>query len=79
MQLDAIRANTATPPVDVPAGYIGPVALPGTNRQVWWTGRVAIGLRYEQRGLRGPLAESAMWIQELMLAGRGRHGRPAQG
>jgi len=30
----------------VPKGYIGPVALPGTGRMVYWTGRIAIGLRY---------------------------------
>ena len=30
----------------VPRGYIGPVALPGTGRMVFWTGRIAIGLRY---------------------------------
>lgn len=30
----------------IPDGYRGPVALPGTGRIVWWTGRVAIGLRY---------------------------------
>jgi hypothetical protein len=30
----------------VPEGYTGPVALPGTGRVVWWTGRIAIGLRY---------------------------------
>ena len=30
----------------VPPGYKGPVALPGTGRIVYWTGRIAIGLRY---------------------------------
>ncbi|HEX7637622.1 MAG TPA: hypothetical protein VF457_04430 [Burkholderiaceae bacterium] len=30
----------------VPKGYTGPVALPGTGRIVYWTGRIAIGLRY---------------------------------
>ena len=37
------------PPFDkgwVPQGYVGPVALPGTGRMVFWTGRIAIGLRY---------------------------------
>ncbi len=32
----------------VPKGYVGPVALPGTGRMVFWTGRIAIGLRYAQ-------------------------------
>ena len=30
----------------VPQGYVGPIALPGTGRIVYWTGRIAIGLRY---------------------------------
>jgi len=30
----------------VPQDYVGPVALPGTGRMVFWTGRIAIGLRY---------------------------------
>ncbi len=32
----------------VPDGYTGPVALPGTGRMVYWTGRIAIGLRWSQ-------------------------------
>jgi hypothetical protein len=42
-------ASTALAPFDkgwVPPGYVGPVALPGTGRIVFWTGRIAIGLRY---------------------------------
>jgi len=42
-------AGTSPPLFDhewVPSGYRGPVALPGTGRMVWWTGRIAIGLRY---------------------------------
>jgi len=34
----------------VPRGYVGPVALPGTGRIVYWTGRIAIGLRYAPGG-----------------------------
>ena len=30
----------------IPKGYVGPVAMPGTGRMVFWTGRIAIGLRY---------------------------------
>ena len=30
----------------VPHDYVGPVALPGTGRMIFWTGRIAIGLRY---------------------------------
>jgi hypothetical protein len=47
-------------------GYRGPVALPGTRRYVWWTGRVAIGLRFESApgtqaaGLEQPLAHESL-------------------
>ena len=52
MQGSSLRPGAAIippPPFDagwVPRGYVGPVALPGTGRMVWWTGRIAIGLRY---------------------------------
>jgi len=42
-------ASATQPPFEagwVPRGYVGPVALPGTGRMIWWTGRIAIGLRY---------------------------------
>lgn len=59
-------------PVNVPEGHIGPVVIPGSNRRIWWTGRVAIGLRYERQDQRGPVGESALWVQDLMLASRRR-------
>jgi hypothetical protein len=62
-------ARAAEAPVAVPEGYTGPLALPGTNRHIYWTGRVAIGLRYE-REQRGVLSQSGHWIQSLMLARR---------
>jgi hypothetical protein len=68
--LASLSRSSAAPPVAVPAGYTGPVALPGTNRHVYWTGRVAIGLRYEKRAQYGPTSQSAIWVQNLMLAQR---------
>ena len=65
--LASLSRSSAAPPVAVPAGYTGPVALPGTNRQVYWTGRVAIGLRYQRQAQYGPLSQSAIWVQKLML------------
>jgi hypothetical protein len=65
-----IRHQTATPPVDIPPGHTGPVYLPGSGRMVWWTGRVAIGLRHQpQRSYEG-MTQSASWVQRLMLAKR---------
>lgn len=58
------------PPVEIPKNHVGPVVIPGTNREVWWTGRVAIGLRYE-RGTGGtPLGQSASWVQAVLLGSR---------
>lgn len=55
------------PPVDVPAGYVGPAWLPGTGRMVWWTGRVAIGLRHEPPARGVEASASSRWVQALML------------
>lgn len=61
------RHDNAPPPVDIPPGHIGPVVLPGSGRLVWWTGRVAIGLRHQpQRHFDMP-SQSALWLQSLML------------
>jgi hypothetical protein len=65
--ISLIRTNEAAPPVQVPPGHIGPVVLPGTGRMVWWTGRVAIGLRHQPTRNFGPITQSAMWIQSVML------------
>ena len=70
---DFIRLNEAAPPVPVPPGHVGPVMLPGTGRMVWWTGRVAIGLRHEPTSRRNDmLSQSALWLQDLMLGGARR-------
>jgi|GEM_PF-993928 hypothetical protein len=55
-------------PVAIPSGYVGPVALPGTGRMIWWTGRVAIGLRNQT----AQRCESARWLQDMLLADRSR-------
>jgi hypothetical protein len=66
---DFIRLNDAAPPVPVPPGHVGPVMLPGTGRMVYWTGRVAIGLRHEPPRRSEMLSQSAMWLQDLMMGG----------
>jgi hypothetical protein len=53
--------------VDVPKGHKGPVLLSDTGRTVWWTGRVAIGLRYEAPRHGEATGQSAMWIQDVLL------------
>jgi hypothetical protein len=65
--VSAIRLNDASPPVQIPPGHVGPVVLPGTGRMVWWTGRVAIGLRHQPVRSYGPLTQSALWIQSALL------------
>jgi len=64
-----IRTNDTAPPVPIPPGHIGPVVMPGTGRMVWWTGRVAIGLRHQPTRHFGPINQSALWIQSLMSHG----------
>lgn len=62
-----IRLREAVPPVEIPPGHVGPVVLPGSGRLIWWTGRVAIGLRHQpQRHYEMP-SQSALWVQDLML------------
>ena len=58
--------DAAVLPVAIPPGHVGPVALPGTGRMVWWTGRVAIGLRSQKT----PRFESELWLQDLLLGER---------
>jgi len=62
-----IHQSASTPPITVPDGHIGPVILPGSGRQIWWTGRVAIGLRHEPERFRAAAPESTLWIRPLML------------
>ena len=64
----AIQHSASAPPFVVPPGHIGPVVLPGTGRLVWWTGRVAIGLRHQPESHRDAMSQSALWVQDLMLA-----------
>ena len=61
------RAEQPTPPVPIPPGHVGPVVLPGSGRMVYWTGRVAIGLRHERPGFDEPVPHSTLWVQDLML------------
>lgn len=65
--LGAAPAFADRPPVDLPPGHVGPVVLPGSGRMIWWTGRVAIGLRHQPERYDDVTAQSALWIQELML------------
>lgn len=63
-----MRQDGDAPPVAIPDGHIGPVILPGTGRMIWWTGRVAIGLRHIPTRHYEPVSQSALWVQNLMLA-----------
>ncbi len=70
---DLIRHNANALPVAIPPGHVGPVVLPGSGRMIWWTGRVAIGLRHQPTRDIGAFTQSALWIQDVMLNhGRGR-------
>ena len=70
--VEGVVLNRESLPVEIPAGYTGPLTFPGNGKRVWWTGRVAIGLRHEQAG-RHMSAQSALWIQDLLLEQRVAH------
>ena len=53
--------------LDIPAGHVGPVLLSDTGRTVWWTGRVAIGLRYQPPLHADACSQSALWVQDVLL------------
>jgi hypothetical protein len=66
------------PGLAIPPGHVGPLTLPGSRRTVWWTGRVAIGLRHEHRpGVQRPMSASALWLQSLLLSGSARRAQAA--
>ena len=62
-----IRPRDTAPPVEIPPGHVGPVVLHGSGRLIWWTGRVAIGLRHEPPRHHDLPSRSALWLQDLML------------
>jgi hypothetical protein len=64
---DSIRLHRDSPHWQVPADYVGPLTLPGNGRKVWWTGRVAIGLRHQPPQHNAVPGQSALWIQSLLL------------
>ena len=53
--------------IEVPKGHIGPVLLSETGRTIWWTGRVAIGLRYQRPRYSESYGQSALWVQDVLL------------
>jgi hypothetical protein len=53
--------------MDLPKDHRGPVVLSDTGRKVWWTGRVAIGLRYQPPHRSVIHGQSALWLQDLLL------------
>ena len=68
--LAAVPLMTQPPPATLPTlprGHVGLWNLPGTNRRIWWTGRVAIGLRYQRPAHDGMTPSSAVWVQDLLL------------
>jgi hypothetical protein len=66
----SIQAQNEQQPITIPDGHIGPFVLSNTGRLVYWTGRVAIGLRHQPVRHGEPLSHGADWIQQLMLKSR---------
>lgn len=67
-----LDADYALVPASATPGW---VSLPGSGRQIYWTGRVAIGLRHQSR--RAPQTTiSSDWIQSLLLQPTGMKAQP---
>lgn len=62
-----IDSRSSASQIPIPRGHVGEFVIPGTGRRIWWTGRVAIGLRHQPERYFEPLGQSALWIQDLML------------
>ncbi|WP_140637226.1 hypothetical protein [Methylibium rhizosphaerae] len=62
-----IHHSEAAPPPGLPPGYVGPAVLPGTGQLIYWTGRVAIGLRHRSQSMCVP-NQAQRWIQERLLS-----------
>jgi hypothetical protein len=60
------KATSAPPRPNLPKEYKGPVTL-HTGREVFWTGRVAIGLNYFPRQRNDDGGSNAAWLQALLL------------
>lgn len=65
---ESIRLHRDIPHWQPPPDYVGPLTLPGNGRKVWWTGRVAIGLRHQATQHSAVPGQSALWIQSLLLS-----------
>jgi hypothetical protein len=66
---DPILRHDNLPMGPIPPGHVGPFVMPGTGRTVWWTGRVAIGLRHQPRPKPSDVVMSASsaWLQRALL------------
>jgi hypothetical protein len=62
-----VRPHQECLPMSVPSDYVGPLTLPGNGKTVYWTGRVAIGLRHQPHPSQA-IGQSALWIQDVLLA-----------
>ncbi len=67
LQVSGVREREHLQEFSVPKGHFGPLVISATGRMVWWTGRVAIGLRYEPPRYVETQGQSAEWIQRVLL------------
>lgn len=64
-----IQRNDDARPAGIPPGYVGLATIPGTLRRVYWTGKVAVGLRYQSMTT-ASFGMHAELIQTALLSGR---------
>ena len=64
-----IHHSEAAPPPHLPPHYRGFALLPQHRRLIYWTGRVAIGLRYD-RPRNDPITRAEEFAQRQLLQQR---------
>lgn len=62
-----IHHADASPPAGMPPGYVGPFVLPATGRPIYWTGRVAIGIRHTPVRAPHPISCTSARLQTALL------------
>jgi hypothetical protein len=65
LKANSTKSTAIAPRPNLPQDYKGPVSLP-TGREVYWTGRVAIGLNYKAPR-HVEMSSNEEWLQKVLL------------
>lgn len=66
LKANSTKSTAIAPRPNLPQDYKGPVTLSVTGREVFWTGRVAIGLNYKAPR-HAEMSSNEEWVQKVLL------------